>query len=324
MRTYATVLAILSFILLGVACSSEVDEGGGTLPSGIQDDLVPDVEYNLYLYFNPGTPVAVDYQRFLGTDQEEVLALGDDDTVSITSVSMVATSLEQFGGILGFATSSDAALGGSLLAQKPVEDPPTVSQVATSTVRIIRGDSEWTEELSKQLESVELVSLKERSPQAWNMLTNLPVSEDDPPVAAGFISTDGNLIQEIADSAGIEVPGLDTAFGIVRVDNVAFGIYSKLPASIPEEIGVDLLGSLDTGVVLVGGVGYAGVAVAFLVRSIAGKIGMDTIGLENTNARYLELEDGHLIIKNKGSLIYATVAGTRTRAEELMLRALAE
>ena len=324
MRTYATVFAILSFILLGVACSSEVDEGGGTLPVGIEDDLVPDVEYDLYMYFNADTPVVIERQRFLGTDQEEVLTLGGDDQVSITSVSMVATSLQQFGGILGFATSSDAALAGNLLAQRPVDDPPTTSQVATSTVRIIRGDAEWTTELSNQYGSAELVPLKERSPQAWNMLTNLPVSEDEPPIAAGFTSTDGNLIQAIADSAGIEVPGLDTAFGIVRVDNVAFGIYSKLPESIPEEIDVQLLDSLDTGVVLVGGAGYAGVAVAFLVRSIAGKIGMDTISLENTNARYLELEDGHLILRNKGSLIYATVAGTRTRAEELMLRALAE
>ena len=325
MRIYATVFAVLSFILLGVACSSEVDEGGGTLPAGMQDDLVPDVEYDLYLYFNPNAPVAVDYQRFLGTDQEEVLTLGDDDKVSLTSVSMVATSLEQFGGILGFATSSDATLVGSLLEQNPATDPPTVAQVAsTTTVQIMRGDSEWTDGLSEQLESVELASLSERSPQVWNMLTNLPVSEDDPPIAAGFISTDGNLIKEIADSAGIEIPGLDTAFGIVRVDNVAFGIYSDLPETIPEEIDIEMLDSLDTGVVLVGGAGYAGVAVAFLVRSIAGKIGMDTIDLDNTNARHLEIEDGHLIIKNKGSLIYATVAGTQARAEELMLRALAE
>ena len=324
MRVYATVLAILSFILLGATCSSEVSEGGGTLPAGIQNDLVPDVEYDLYLYFNPSAPVAVDYQRFLSADREEILTLGEDN-VALAGVSMVATSLEQFGGSLRFATSSDAALVGSLLEQNPATDPPTVAQVAsTTTVQIMRGDSEWTDGLSEQLESVELVSLSERSPQAWNMLTNLPVSEDDPPIAAGFISTDGNLIQEIADSAGIEVPGLDTAFGIVRVDNVAFGIYSKLPETIPEEIDIDLLDSLDTGVVLVGGAGYAGVAVAFLVRSIAGKIGMDTIDLDNTNARYLELEDGHLIIRNKGSLIYATVAGTRARAEELMLRALAE
>ena len=253
-----------------------------------------------------------------------MLTLGGDDQVSITTVSMVATSLQQFGGILGFATSSDAALAGNLLAQRPVDDPPTTSQVATSSVRIIRGDAEWTTDLSDQYGSAELVSLKERNPQVWNMLTNLPVSEDEPPIAAGFISTDGDIIQEIADNAGIHVTGLDTAFGIVRVDNVAFGIYSDLPESIPEEIGVEMLDSLDTGVVLVGGAGYAGVAVAFLVRSIAGKVGMETIDLDNTNARYLELEDGHLILRNKGSLIYATVAGTRDRAEELMLRALAE
>ena len=318
----------------------------------MQDDLVPDVEYDLYLYFNPDTPVALDYRRFLGADQEEILPLGDDDDVALSRVSMVATSLGQFGGSLGFATSSDAELVGSLLRGASEEERGvrpllplshssspsatstlpagseapawTVVRVSTSTVQIIRGDAEWTEELARQLESAEMVSLKERSPQAWNMLTNLPVSGNEPPVAAGFISTDDDLIQEIADSAGIQVPGLDTAFGMVRVDNVAFGIYSKLPERIPEEIEVDLLDSLDTGVVLVGGAGYAGVAVAFLVRSIAGKIGMDTIALANTNARYLELEDGHLIIKNKGSLIYATVAGDRGRAEELMLRALAE
>ena len=364
LRAYATVLAILSFMLLGVACSSGVGEGLGTLPAGMQDDLVPDIEYDLYLYFNPDRAVALDYRRFLGTDQEEILPLGDDDDVALSRVSMVATSLGQFGGSLGFATSSDAELVGSLLSRSETplplsllttvsrlsEKPPaplaglatstlptaseaplwTVVRVSTSTVQIIRGDAEWTEEIARQLESAEAgagptpVKLKEKSPQAWNMLTNLPVSEDEPPVAAGLISTDDDLIQEIADSAGIQVPGLDTAFGIVRVDNVAFGIYSKLPESIPEEIEVDLLDSLDTGVVLVGGAGYAGVAVAFLVRSIAGKIGMDTIALDNTNARYLELEDGHLIIKNKGSLIYATVAGDRGRAEELMLRALAE
>ncbi len=324
MRIYATALAILSFIMLGVACSSEVDEGGGTLPPGIEDDLVPDVDYEVYLYFNPGASVVVDRNRFLGEDQEEVITLGGEDQVSITSVSMVAASLEQFGGVLGFATTTDAALAGNLLAQKPVEDPPTTTQVSTTTVQVIRGDAEWTTDLSNQYGSAELVSLKERNTQVWNMLTHLPVSEDEPPIAAGFISTDGNIIQEIADNAGIQVPGLDTAFGIVRVNNVAFGIYSDLPETIPEEIGVELLDTLDTGVVLVGGAGYAGVAVAFLVRSIAGKIGMETIDLENTNARYLELEDGHLILRNKGSLIYATVAGTRDRAEELMLRALAE
>ncbi len=350
-------------LTFGTACSSEVSEGRGTLPPGMQDDLVPDIDYDLYLYFNPGAAVAVDHQRFLSADQEELLALDGDDDVAITSISMVAASLEQFGGLLTFATSSDALLAGSLLEQSgglltfatssdallagslleqlgglptfatssdaelaanPVEDPLTIAQVASTTVQIIRGDPLWVEEISRQLASAELVALREKSPQAWNMLTNLPASEDDPPIAAGFISTDGDLIQGIADSAGIQVPGLDTAFGMVRVSNVAFGIYSKLPERIPEEIDVELLDSLDTGVVLVGSAGYAGVAVAFLVRSIAGKIGMDTIGLDNTNARYLELEDSHLIIKNKGSLIYATVAGSRARAEELMLRALAE
>ena len=323
MQIYGTILAIVVLLLFGAACSAEVSEGRGTIPVGMESDLVPDVDYQVYLYFGPEAPVSLDYGRFLTSDQEEIAVLEGDEGVSLASVSIVATSLEQFGGALRFDSDNDAEFVSSLLGQSSVEDP-TFIRVGSSVVEIVRGDSIWTEQVVNQLQTAELVSLKETNPLAWNMLTNLPVSEADPPIAAGFISTGGDLLQQIADHAGIRVPGLETAFGMVRVDNVAFGIYSNVPAEIPENIDVDFLAELDTGIVLVGGAGYAGVAVAFLVRSIAGKIGMDTVGLGNTNARYLKLEDGHLIIKNKGSLIYATLAGTRSRAEDLMLRALAE
>ena len=322
MHISGTALAIILFLLLGTACASEVSEGRGTLPPGMENDLVPDVDYQTYLYFNAGTPVELDIERLRNSDQEDLLIVNEDDRLNISSVSMVATSLDEFAGILEFTTPTEAEIVRNLLDQAP-PDAFVAATVDASTVRLMKGDSIWTTELAGQYETGEMTPLREHSPQAWNMLTNLPISKDNPPIAAGFVSTGGDLIQSIADDAGIEVPGLDTAFGMVRVNNVAFGIYSDTPALIPKDVDVEFLGENDTGIVLVGSAGYAGVAVAFLVRSIAAKIGMDTITLANTNARYLKLETGHLILKNKGSLIYTAVAGTRQQAEELMLLALA-
>ena len=47
---------------------------------------------------------------------------------------------------------------------------------------------------------------------------------------------------------------------------------------------------------------------------------METMPLGISNARYKQVDDAHLIIKNRGSLIYTTLAATRDRAEALMLR----
>ena len=60
------------------------------------------------------------------------------------------------------------------------------------------------------------------------------------------------------------------------------------------------------------------------MSTIAGRLGMETIDLGSTNARYLATEHAHVVLKNKGSLIYAALADDRHDAEQLMLRALAE
>ena len=74
--------------------------------------------------------------------------------------------------------------------------------------------------------------------------------------------------------------------------------------------------------VIVGETSYPGFALSFLLKTIAGRIGMETIDLGSANARYLETEHAHVILKNKGSLIYAALSGDRLQAEKLTLRAL--
>ena len=329
LRWYGIILGFISIFAFGVACDSDVGEGRATLPEGMETQLVPDAEFPVYMYFRPATPVNIAVARFLPSDAPELPPETPDgvpvtpESVPVSGASFILAGPEQFAGTLEFPTEEDAQTAFDLY-QHLTADGLTMTHIATTTVHVVRGDTEWTARVLLSFESETRAPLNETNPKAWNLVTNLPISEDDPPVAAGIIPIDNEMVQWLAQTAGIGVEGLETAYEMVRVETVAYAVYAALPEDIPSQIDVQFLNDTSTGIVLVSGTNYPGVAVAFLVRSIASKLGMDTIDIGNTNARYLRLEDAHLILKNKGSLVYATVSGTRLHAEELMLRALTE
>lgn len=314
----------MALALLGAACASEVEEGDATLPSDMATQTIPDAEFALYLYFHSETPLNVARESFLPSDA--AVPDGAPDRIPLSKVALVVSSFDEFAGTLGFPTDEDAQDAYGLYQRRPAEEP-LLTQLDENAVHLIRGDSLWTAGALESFRDESLVTLKEAHPQGWSLLTNLPASEDAPPLAAGIMSMNGDLVQRVAARVGVESGGLDTAFGIVQVETVAFGVYGDLPEETPAA-GLDAAFFDETGlgVVMVSGANYPGVAVAFLVRSIAGQLGMDTIrlGETNDNARHLRIDEAHLIIKNKGSLVYATLAGTQERAETLMLRAMEE
>lgn len=316
--------ALTALVLLATACASQVSEGGATLPPEMETQTIPDVEFSLYLYFHSETPLSVPRGRFLPTDA--VPPEGAPERVALTKAALAASSLDAFAGSLGFPTNEEAQAAYGLYGHLPPDDP-TLTELDANEVHLIRGDPLWTGKALEGFREESIVTLKEARPQGWSLLTNLPASEDAPPLAAGVMSMNGGLVQSIAARVGVESDGLDTAFGIVQVETVAFGVYGELPEEMPET-GMDaaFFAERDIGLIMVSGVNYPGVAVAFLVRSIAGQLGMETIELGDTNdnARYLQIDEAHLIIKNSGSLVYATLAGTQERAETLMLNAVTE
>ena len=324
MRFAARAAALAALALLGLACASEVEEGDATLPADMAAQTMPDAEFALYLYFHSETPLSVARERFLPSD-----AVVPDDAperIPLSKVALTVSSFDEFAGTLGFPTDEDAQEAHSLYQRRPAEEP-LLTELDENAVHLIRGDSLWAAGALESFRDESLVTLKEAHPQGWSLLTNLPASEDAPPLAAGIMSMNGDLIQRVAARIGVESGGLDTAFGIVQVETAAFGVYGDLPEEMPAA-GMDAAFFDETGlgVVMVSGANYPGVAVAFLVRSIAGQLGMDTIRLGETgdNARHLQVDEAHLIIKNKGSLVYATLAGTQARAESLMLSAMEE
>lgn len=324
-RVAFAAVALAALALLAMACgAAQVAEGDATLPAEMETQTIPNAEFALYLYFHSETTLNVARENFLPSDA----ALPDDapERIPLSKVSLVVSSFDDFAGTLGFPTDEDAQSAYDLYQRRPAEEP-ILTELDENAVHLIRGDSLWASGALDGFRDESLVTLAEAHPQGWSLLTNLPASEDSPPLAAGVMSMNGDLVQRIAERIGVESGGLDTAFGIVQVNTVAFGVYGDLPEEMPAT-GMDAAFFDETGlgVVMVSGASYPGVAVAFLIRSIAGQLDMDTIrlGETNDNARHLQVDEAHLIIKNKGSLVYATLAGTQERAESLMLNAMEE
>ena len=62
----------------------------------------------------------------------------------------------------------------------------------------------------------------------------------------------------------------------------------------------------------------------FILSIASGRAGLELIELGDTNARYRTIDDLHMVVKNRGSLVYAALAGSRSAAEDLILSAIAD
>ena len=325
---YGFALVIAAIALLSVACASEVSEGHGTLPADTQTNLLPNVDFVGYLYFNPSTSSTVDIRRFLPSGGAEVLPADTSESAEVSSATILTSTEGDIVATLKFVSVEDAQRVHDLYGQYS-EEAAIWSKLDSSTVDVVRGSSTWAQSVRDKLDTTTpdtstRITVGEKSSQSWALMTNLPYSESDPPIAAGLISPDDKLIEDIETNVGVDLSDLDIAFGNIGAQRLAFAIYGDVPIDIMEEIDFRFLTLHDVGMVVVAQTGYPGFALSFLVKTIAGRIGMETIALGSANARYLETEHAHVVLKNKGSLIYAALADDRLQAEKLMLRALAD
>ena len=320
---YGFALVIAAIALLSVACASEVSEGQGTLPADTQTNLLTNVDFVGYLYFNPSTSSTVAVRRFLPSGGADVLPAETSENAEVSSATILTSTEGDIAATLEFVSAEDALKVHDLYGQYP-EDAAIWSKLDSSTVEVVRGSSDWAQSVRDKLDTSTRITIGEKSPQSWALMTNLPKSESDPPIAAGLISPDDKLIEDIETNVGVDLSDLDIAFGNIGAQRLAFAIYGDVPIDILQEIDFRFLTLHDVGMVIVAQTSYPGFALSFLVSTIAGRIGMETIELGNTNARHLETEHAHVVLKNKGSLIYAALADDKHDAEQLMLRALAE
>jgi hypothetical protein len=321
-RSGSTVLLAASmFALLGVACSSTIIvEGNATLPVGIESARLPTNELAGYMYFGANPPIGVAPERFLTAPEAAILAEGPELLRLSRATIVMGESIGEYGGTLEFASQDEAQFALRLYQSKDDED--FWGQLDSTRVQVVRGQSSWASTVREQIESGRLVGFKERDPEIWTLMTNLPESTDRPPLAVGMLTLDDDLIEDLASAERIRLFGLDDIFGFVKVDSLVFGVYADAPFMVPDTLDREFLTEADASIFLLSNSGYPGFIVSFLLGTVGGRVGLKTIDLGDTKAHYRTLDDLHLVVNNRGSLVFAALAGTRTEAERLVLKAV--
>jgi hypothetical protein len=308
--------------LLSVACSTEIKAGSATLPVGIESAVVPDAELGGYMYFSSDPPISVTSERFLTPSEAADLPASASGMLQLSKATIALSQTpKDFSGTLEFVDNAEAERAWSLFEPR-ADSHDFWGALDTPEIHMVHGDSPWAADVKGQFESGNLVSLEDSDPLAWDLLTNLPESPEKPPLAVGSLTVDGDLLKEVADMGDLQLFGLNTVFGFVGVHNVAFGMYADSSLEVPDELDEEFFKESEVAVVTVSNPGYPGFVVSFLLKMVSGRVGMESIELGDTAARYRTVNDLHLIVKNKGSLLYAVVASTRAEAERLVLSAI--
>ena len=322
----APALRLFLFLLLAVAtigCSSSLSIGRARLPLGIDQAMVPNVQRFAYVYANAEPPLRLTTALFHpDAGPAENLELMPPRLTLRRATLVIGEKLDEFGGTLEFGSERDAGAAWSLFTDT-VEANQVWGKLAQRRVLLARGAGPWADSARGALDSGRLVRLADGSP-SWTLLTNLPEDPPARPIAVGVLDLDSALLDSLESLSGVGLEGLDDAFRLVRVDAVAFGVYTDALVDVPEAFDTELIRQTDAGVVFVSHSTYPGMLVSFLLGIAGGRTGMELIELQDTNARYRTFGDLHLIVKNKGSLVYAALASERSRAESLLVSALAE
>ena len=320
MRLNGLVVLLALLGLTAVGCSSSRVVGNASLPEGIETAQIPNVEIAGYLYVNADSSISLPINGVvIGSDgrSEAVLTRLDLDKASI----VIGSSVDSFGGTFDFQTHRQAEEALRAFQVNP-EDEESWAEVSSNRLSMAHGADSWAQSIRNAFELDSLILLAEHESLRWDILTNLPENPPSRPIAAGIIRLDEGFPVALTDRIDFDLGRMDTAFGLVRVDTVGFGLYVDSPIEVSDRFGLDFLDDAGYGVLMVSRSSYSGFVVAFMLGVVAGQIGMETIDIGNTNARYSTFEGIHLILKNKGNLVFAALAADRQIAEALILSAV--
>lgn len=317
MRAWAASLAVL-IALVAAGCVTVGPSGNALLPEGIDEVKLPQVDSRGYLYFNTGAPITVSGGLFnVSLPDEEI-----PESISMDNATLIlGTTTKNIGVSLRFSSMEDSQAAWNLVADT-LDAQNVWGRRIDEQLYLTTGDQPWRETIKDAYLEGNLVPVNETFPSDWSLLSNLPESPPSRPVMAGVLKLDAELLQSLMASVNLEADGIGNAFGLVRVDSMAFAIYTDDPLHMSTEFDYEHLLNSGSGILLVSRSSYPGPIVSFMLGVMSDRTDLELIELATTNARYRTVDDLHLIIKNRGSLLYAAIATSRTDAEELMISAL--
>ena len=322
MKSAGILVPLLFLMMVGAGCASSLNAGNALLPEGAEQAQVPSVDLGGYVFASASPLAAVSADRFgpgqVGEEpSSQEMPMVDVERATI----LIGTSADEIGGSLSFASQLDATAAWQLF-QPRSQNGQVWGKLGSPQMYVVRGTSPWAKSVRAAFDSGQLARLSRQDPLAWKLITNLPQAPPSAPIAVGFLKLGDGLFDAFGDRVGIPLGGVGDAFGFVGVETVGFGVYTDLPIEVSETIDAEFLRQSQSGVLFVSHSSYPALLVSFILRVGAGRVGMDIVDLGDTNARYRAVGDMHLLIKNRGSLVFAAIAGERKHAEDLILSAI--
>jgi hypothetical protein len=307
-------VGLFTGLVLLAACQT-IEPGDPALPNGFLDAGIPDVELSVYAYVDPGYEITVPVT---------VLAHNIEITEDVGGTRVIAathTDLESLGARVDFNNADTAELVLQIAEEQAATSPTGLPWLYRDgrSISVVEGETAWAKEMQEAFVSGATVNFQETYPETWEVMRLLPADPPAPAVAAGFVRNVSDLIEGILQRQDISAPGLDSALGLVRVDNVAFAAYANHLDSLPTDINDLDLEQTDMGVIAVAKAGYPGLVINAMLNTFASRAGLEDITIGDEEARYRNLDNkAHLVLKNFGGVLYFALSPTREGAERLI------
>ena len=320
MKRYAALTLLLLSAMTAIGCSASLVVGNALLPEGIEEAQIPDVRLGGYLCVSADPSISLSTNRFaVGGPTTEESPVTVPPFVDLSAATLViGTSTDQIGATLKLASVQDAE-NAWLLYERSGDRPDTWGKIEVPRVLVVRGAGSRARSARGALEADGLVLLRDRDPVAWATITNLPENPPSRPVAVGMLKMDEMLIESLVGKVGIWLNGMSRAFTFLNVETIGLGLYADEQITVSGRTGTNMLKDLGAGVLVIAESGYPGFAVSFMLGVVSVRIGMEMIELGDTEVRSRTKDDLHLMIANKGKILFSALAGSKEATENLML-----
>jgi hypothetical protein len=310
--------AVIVFsIVLGLAgsgCGGDAPSDSTlVLPSGFTEASLPDVPLQVYVYVAQEAPLLMPVNVFEGQDIS--LDVDMPEPFQITELAAWADShTEGFGWQARFVDTEQTTSIHEYLVRR--DDPWHYWD--NDRVTFVVGDSVWSQNAQQTVAVGMGTSLRDRYPDVWGLLQELPRSPPKALIAAGFMRLDGGLLQGFGEKGGINVGFAEQIFRVAGTKVFAFAVYGGTLPPLTSSVNADYFKGTGIAILAVTTSAYPSFLVSVGFDLLADMSGMEKIEVGEATAFYIAKGDLHIALCRRGSLLYLAFALTREHVEDLI------
>ncbi len=316
-------LGTLAAALVLTGCSGGPAPGNPSLPPGFKDAPLPDLDLNAYAFVAKDTPVQLHEKLLTGEPAAPstpgALTMPSLD-VNVLSLSGVAgTSVDSFGATANLTDQREVALARDLLGRQK----ELWTLAFGNSISIVKGADAWAQSLKDAYTNNRQTTIETKYPEVWELVRLLPESPPSKPIAAGFVRTEGLDLEALGAKAHVSVGNIKQALNTMKAKDMAFAVYAEDKFTIiPKTVDAAFFKDAKLGTVFVTKSSYPGLIFGLAVNTFGGGAGLEKVTIGDTDARYMKVQDIHLYLVNRGSVLIGAASPGKDYAEKLLLSAI--